>query len=129
MYMASAGDEKKVETAKSIIGAALIGLAIAVAAPTFLQTIVTIFSSGTMEVAAAPDLTGIVGRVLTFLLSVVGGLAIIGLITGGIMYLTAYGDEERIEKAKKILVNSIIGIVVCLGSLLVVNQVTNFFHK
>ena len=62
-------------------------------------------------------------NVLSFLLSIVGVLGIIGLITGGTFYLTAYGDEKRLDKGKQIVTYSIIGITVALAALILVKQV------
>jgi len=39
------------------------------------------------------------------------------------MYMTAYGDEKRIETAKKMGTYAIIGIIVALGSLVAVEQI------
>jgi hypothetical protein len=37
--------------------------------------------------------------------------------------MTAYGDEKRMETGKKIFTWSIVGVVVSLGSLIVVKQI------
>lgn len=128
MYMMSAGDEKRMETAKKIITGAVIGLAIVLAAPTFLKEIMTILGGEPTtpgEVAAAPSLLEIARNVLRFLLSIVGILGIISLIIGGVFYLTAYGDEDRIDMAKRIITASIIGIVIVFAALVIVNQVAS----
>ena len=130
MYMLSFGEEKKMETAKSIITAACIGFAIVLAAPSFLQEILTILGANNtngVTPATAMSIKDIVMGVLKFLLSIVGILGIIGLVVGGIMYMTSYGEEDRMEKGKKILVASIIGIVIALGALVIVNQIAGFF--
>ncbi|MFW6143694.1 MAG: pilin [Patescibacteria group bacterium] len=44
---------------------------------------------------------------------VVGGLLLFGyLIFGGFKFMTAGGDEEAIEKAKTMLTNAIIGLII-----------------
>lgn len=121
MYILSAGDEKKITQAKATITAALIGLAIVLAAPTFLQEIMKILGS-TETVSGASDLETIVTNVLTLLLSIVGIVAMIGLVIGGSFYFTAYGDDKRIETGKKIITNSLIGIVVVMAALILVRQ-------
>ncbi|MFA4817692.1 MAG: pilin [Parcubacteria group bacterium] len=128
MYMLSAGNEQAVERAKKTITAAVVGFAIAAAAPTFLKTVKDILggASGTNAddiVNKAYTLKDIAINVLNFLLSVTGIVAIIGLIVGAIFYLTSYGDEERMEKGKKILVASVIGIIVAFSALVIVRQV------
>lgn len=127
-YMMSAGDPKKAEKAKSIWTASVIGLAIVLAAPAFLREIITIMggSSGlnTSELTG-PSLLQIAVNVLLFLLSIVGIIAIISLVVAGVMYLTAYGDPKKIDTAKAMVYNSIIGIVVTLASLVIIRQVAS----
>lgn len=128
MYMLSAGNEQAIERAKKTITGAVVGLAIAAAAPTFLKTVKDILGGANGAnaddiVNKAYTLKDIAVNVLNFLLSVTGIVAIIGLIVGAIFYLTSYGDEERMEKGKKILVASIIGIVIAFASLVIIRQV------
>jgi hypothetical protein len=128
MYMLSAGDEQAMERAKKTITAAVAGFAIAAAAPTFLKTVKSVLggASGVNAddiVDKAYTLKDIAINVLNLLLSITGIIAIIGLIVGAIFYMTSYGDEDRMEKGKKILVASIIGIVIAFASLVIVKQV------
>lgn len=128
MYMLSAGSEQAIERAKKTITGAVVGLAIAAAAPTFLKTVKDILGGANGAnaddiVNKAYTLKDIAINVLNFLLSVTGIVAIIGLIVGAIFYLTSYGDEERMKKGKQILVASIIGIVIAFASLVIVKQV------
>jgi len=128
MYMLSAGDPKMITRAKDTIFAAIIGLAIVLAAPTFLKEVRTILgatgsSSGDESIDSAMSLLDIAENVLTFLLSIVGILAIIFIVIGAIMYLTAYGDEDKTKTGKKIITYSLIGIAVALAALILVEQV------
>ena len=104
--------------------------AIGLAAPSFLKEIGSVLGWGAVNssaVAGAVTLSQIATNVLNFLLSIVGILAIIMLVVGGIMYLTAAGDEDRIDSGKKIVKYSIIGIVVALAALVIVSQIAAFF--
>lgn len=58
--------------------------------------------------------------VVTWGLGIAGAVAVLYLIVGGFLYITAGGDEGRIEKAKNTIKNSIIGIVVILLALVIV---------
>lgn len=127
MYMLSSGDEKAIERAKKTITGAVVGLAIAAAAPTFLRQIRDIL--GGAGGANADDMINraytvkdIAMNILNFLLSVTGVIAIIGLVVGAVFYLTSYGDEERMEKGKKIVTASIIGIIIALSAIVIVRQ-------
>lgn len=127
MYMLSAGNEKMITRAKLCWTGAVIGLAIVLAAPSFLTEIINIFG-GTNGITTAgltgPTFYQIGVNILNLLLSILGIIAIISLVIGGGMYLTAYGDEKRIETGKKIIIYSIIGIVVALSAVVIVNEIS-----
>ena len=44
------------------------------------------------------------------------GIAVIVLIVGGIQYITAGGNAEKADGAKKLIINSIIGIIIILAA-------------
>lgn len=64
---------------------------------------------------------GIVSNIMSWLLRIVGVVGVIGFAIAGILYLTAAGDEGRIETAKKAMLYSIIGVVVALAGLVALN--------
>jgi hypothetical protein len=68
---------------------------------------------------------GVVLQVLSIVLLIVGSIAVISLIWGGFRYLTAYGNEEQAEAAKKIIKNAIIGLIVVILSFTIVAVITN----
>jgi uncharacterized membrane protein (UPF0182 family) len=124
MYMISGGNQGMMEKAKKTITAALIGLVIALSANTFLVEIWDILEPTEGTPPAGPKFKDIAVNVLQFLLSIVGILAIIGMVVGGMMMMTAYGNQEKITKGKNILTYSIIGIVISLSALIIVRQVS-----
>ena len=73
----------------------------------------------------AKPVTSILTNILNFLLSVFGVIGIIGLVVSGILYLTAAGDEGRLRTAKRLAVGCSVGIVVVLGALLMVTQISS----
>jgi len=58
-----------------------------------------------------------------FLLRIFGIIAIIGLIVSGLIYLTSGGSNERISLAKKAFFYSVIGILIALGSNIIIRQI------
>lgn len=124
LYMTSAGDEKRITQAKNCWTGAVIGLAIVLAAPAFLKEIEIILGHPQEgQTASALSIQQIAKNVLNFLLSIVGIIAIISLVIGGGMYLTSAGDEGRAETGKKMTQYAIVGIIIALGSLVIVNQI------
>ena len=129
MYILSAGNESRVTQAKVAITAAMVGLALAIAAPAFLKEIGELLGwiEVTQVVDEAQSFTQIATKVLNFLLSIVGIIGIIMLVIGGLMYLTAGGDEGKAETGKKITTYAIIAIAIALSALVLVTQVAKFF--
>lgn len=63
---------------------------------------------------------------MRWLLILVGMLAVIFFAVAGILYLTAAGDQTRIDTAKKAMVYSIVGVVVALLGLIILSAVDRF---
>jgi hypothetical protein len=49
------------------------------------------------------------------------------MVISGIMYLFSGGSEARVKQAKNIFVASLIGILVAMGSLVLVTALARFF--
>lgn len=127
MYIFSSGNEKRIETAKKIWTAAVIGFAIVLIAPSLLQEIGKALGWKEPTITGELTLYQIATNVLTLLLSISGIVAIIFLVVGGLTYITAYGEEKRVETGKKIITYSIIGIALIMGALVIVSQVNKLF--
>ena len=131
MYVMSGiggGNDSLKKLAQNTLTFAIIGLALAVAGPSFLKELKTIvLGSPTAPVPInlnqAPSLVDIVRRALSFLLSIVGVLAIMGLVLGGIMYIFAAGSVDVAKRATKMIGYSLLGIVVSGTALIVVRKV------
>ncbi|EKE22173.1 MAG: hypothetical protein ACD_7C00030G0009 [uncultured bacterium] len=74
-------------------------------------------------IANAPTFTEIGGSIVNFMLRVLGFFVIIGLAITAIIYFTAAGNEDRIKLAKKSFFYSIVGIVVGLGTMIILSQI------
>jgi hypothetical protein len=63
------------------------------------------------------ELIGITNFVVTW----AAPFAVLALMVGAIMYVTAFGDEERSTKAKKVIINSMIALMIIYGSFALVS--------
>lgn len=61
--------------------------------------------------------------VTNLLVSFAAPAMMLGIVIGGVLYATAAGDEGRTGLAKKIMVNSVIGIVIIYGAFALVSTV------
>ena len=66
-----------------------------------------------------------VGFYINVLLAIVGIVAVAFLIYGGFLYLTSGGNEEQAESGKKVIQNSIIGLVIIILSYIIVTVIIN----
>src|SRR3989338_6473758 len=71
------------------------------------------------------SVTGLIGRFIQILLADAGLIAVIFLIIGGFRYITAGGNEETAEEAKKTVTNAIIGIVIVILAFVIVRVISN----
>jgi len=62
------------------------------------------------------DIYTLIGNVIKILLSFVGMLSVIFIVVGGFMYVLSTGDPSRIQRAKSIVQNAIIGLIISLVS-------------
>lgn len=62
-------------------------------------------------------------NIVNFFLLFLGLIAVIMIIYGGITYVTAAGNQESIEKAKKIIMYAIVGIIIVMISFALVSTV------
>lgn len=67
---------------------------------------------------------GIFNRITSILLFIVGAVAVIMLIFGGIRYIVSGGDQNNVTAAKNTILYAIIGIIVALLAYAAVKFVT-----
>ena len=80
------------------------------------------------QAASQPDtlfgVGGIFSTISNILIFLVGAIAVIMLIWGGLQYVISAGDSKRVESAKSTILYAIIGIVVAILAFAIVNFVT-----
>jgi len=65
----------------------------------------------------------IIGRVVSTLLGLSGVVGMVMFIYGGFMWMTSAGNQEKITKAKNIVIWSVIGLVIVFSAYALVNFV------
>jgi TRAP-type C4-dicarboxylate transport system permease small subunit len=63
---------------------------------------------------ASTDLTGQISLILNAVYVVIGIVAVIMIIIGGVNYATSQGDPTKIKKAKDTILYGIVGLVIVL---------------
>ena len=109
---------------KQLIKKSLIGSAITTASFALMNTV----AFAALTVGEAPDvpqtpLRQLVLTIVNYFLTFLGIVAVIMIIYGGILYVTAAGKEETVGNAKKIIMYSLIGIIIILLSFALVTTI------
>lgn len=94
---------------------ALAALVLFSVAPAFAQTdgLETVRGSAGY---ADTDITTIIGTIINVVLGFLGVVFLLLLIYSGFTWMTAGGDDERVKKAKKTLINATVGIIITVSA-------------
>ncbi|RLC38968.1 hypothetical protein DRH27_00905, partial [Candidatus Falkowbacteria bacterium] len=76
--------------------------------------------------AGESDLRVMIVNVVRFALGFLGIIAVVMIMYGGWLWMTASGQPERIEKAKRTLIAAVIGLIIILAAFAIVTFVINF---
>ena len=69
------------------------------------------------------DFMVLIVNVSRWILGIVGSLSLLMFIYGGFMFLISAGASEKIEKAKKIIIAAVIGLIIVFSSWLAIRFV------
>jgi hypothetical protein len=105
---------------KLVAGAVSLGL---FALPFVASAAVTIENVGGSLGLGSADLKQTILNIITFVLGLLGLIAVIMILYGGFIWLTAGGNEDKVDSAKKIISSAAIGLVIILISWAIVNFV------
>ncbi|MFA5080579.1 MAG: hypothetical protein WC472_03060 [Candidatus Paceibacterota bacterium] len=90
-----------------------------------------LFTYGIANAATAGS-TAWSGELLTILenitdkiFTIVGVICLLVLLIGGIYWMTAGGDAERLKKAKQIVIAAVLGLIVVLGARIIMIEISN----
>lgn len=96
-------------------------------------------ASSTSDLSGCPDYEGTsaddvnlmktLNTIINVALGVIGFLAVVMIIVGGVMYTTSAGDAAKVTKAKNTIMYGIVGLVIALLAYAIVNFVlANIFN-
>lgn len=71
----------------------------------------------------ADSFTNLLTNIINILLFIIGAVAVIMIIIGGIKYTTSNGDQAQVTSAKNTILYAVVGLVVAIMSYAIVNFV------
>jgi amino acid transporter len=78
---------------------------------------------GSADVGDVKDIRAIIIQILNIALGLLGMIMVVLIVFSGYQWMTAGGNEEQIEKAKKRITNAVIGLVIILAAWTITNFV------
>lgn len=95
---------------------------------TFAASASSLITSGTTAACSGgacgnSSINTIFGEVANILVFLVGAVAVIFIIIGGLRYVTSNGDSKQTEAAKNTILYAVIGLIVAIASYAIVNFV------
>jgi len=111
-----------------IVGFGLAVLPVAVSAVNVFDEVCTTSPDNPICNEGKTDQLGsTVGIIVNTLLYILGAVAVIVIILGGISYVTSTGDPAAITKAKSSITYAVIGLVIAILAYAIVNYVVKLF--
>lgn len=62
------------------------------------------------------DLPVLIGGIISVLLGSLGIVFVIFIVNAGIMYMTAAGDPAKVDKAKKMITQAVVGLIIVVAA-------------
>lgn len=107
--------------AKILLGLATVGILV-LSVPAVTHAVSFEDPSSTLGLGTA-DLKQSVLNIINWVLGLLGIIAVIMILVGGFQWMTASGNEEKVEKAKKVISAAIVGLIIILLAWAIVNFV------
>lgn len=79
------------------------------------------------EAATTDNASDFIGIIINTLLFIIGALAVIMIIVGGISYATSNGDPAKVTKAKNTITYAVVGLIVAFLAYAIINWVVGLF--
>lgn len=71
------------------------------------------------------DLMSVLNVIINVALGVIGFVAVVMIIMGGVQYTTSAGDAAKVTKAKNTIMYGVVGLVIALLAFAIVNFILN----
>ena len=74
---------------------------------------------------ASKSVPQIVGSIIAIFLSLLGIIFFILLVYGGALWMTSYGNETKVTRAKELIIDAVIGMVIIIAAYAISSFVIN----
>lgn len=82
---------------------------------------------GAPTISSLSDIIRIVENLIRILIAISGALAVILILAAAVYYVISGGDPSKIKRAKDILLNTVIGLVLIISAYAIVTYIAGGF--
>lgn len=122
-YIASAGNEEKIEQGKEMIYGSLISIVIVLLSGVLIRLLHQPAYGVSNSLAEIPT---VIGNTTNILISLIGAFSFLMLAYAGLLYLTGKGEKSRILKAHRAFAYAIYGLIIGILAYAIANTVIRF---
>ncbi len=122
----SAGAPDRIKSAKERITQAAISLALLISFRVILGFFAPVVN-GTIKTSSLDGVGELITYAAQLLSYLVGALAVIMIIVGGIQYITSGGSSDRVSSAKKTILYAIVGVILALSINVIITTIHTVF--
>jgi len=115
------GDEETISTEKRNLTWGMLGMLIVLLSSNIVNSIYVINSSKEIISGGAMPIMEEIGGIIKLILIFLGPIAILFTIYAGFMYLTALDNDDKVQKAKTMIVAGVTGIIMIYSAYAIVN--------
>ncbi len=95
------------------------------AMPAIAAALTVDYSIGTTLDVGTADLESTVINIVQWILGLLGLIAVVFILYGGFVWLTAGGNEEKVSTAKRVIGQAVVGLIIVLLAWAIVIFVVN----
>ncbi len=95
----------------------------AIAQNSLLENMESVREESGFESADETSVSSIAGTIVNITLSFLGIIFVCLIIYAGFIWMTAQGDESKVEKAKNIIIAAVIGIIITISAYIITHFV------
>jgi cytochrome bd-type quinol oxidase subunit 2 len=124
------GEEENTKKARNGVIYALVGLVLLTVGSTFITDVFynidkNVYSGleGVDPQLDIPEGVAQIVGITNLIVSFIGPILVLLLVIGGVMYVTAAGEEENMNRAKRLILAALIGVIVVYGAFAIVSTI------
>ena len=122
-YVASAGNEERIQQGKEMIFGSIVGIGIVLLSGIILRLLHQPVEGTTGALAEVPQ---VIHNSTNILIGLIAAVSVVMLTYSGIQYMIAKGNEEKIDKAHSAMTYGIYGLIIGVMAYAIVNTIINF---